>query len=90
MPCCPATPPTTATARVAATEPLTAPKVHLHLQVGDLARSVDFYRALFGAEPVKLLPGYAKFLPAWGPVNLPCRRATPCRPAARSATWASS
>ena len=54
-------------------EPTTAiasPKVHIHLHVRDLAASVNFYRALFGTEPVKLLPGYAKFLPSWGPVNL--------------------
>ena len=70
MPCCPPTSSTPASTNRAAAEVLAAPKVHLHLQVGDLARSVDFYRALFGVEPVKLLPGYAKFLPGWGPVNL--------------------
>jgi catechol 2,3-dioxygenase-like lactoylglutathione lyase family enzyme len=31
------------------------------LHVRDLARSVEFYRKLFAAEPVKLRPGYAKF-----------------------------
>jgi catechol 2,3-dioxygenase-like lactoylglutathione lyase family enzyme len=38
-----------------------APKPHIALHVRDLARSVDFYRKLFAAEPVKLRPGYAKF-----------------------------
>jgi catechol 2,3-dioxygenase-like lactoylglutathione lyase family enzyme len=47
-----------------------SPKVHVHLHVRDMAASVNFYRLLFGTEPVKLLPGYAKFLPTWGPVNL--------------------
>ena len=36
-------------------------KVHLALNVSDVARSVDFYRAVFGVEPVKSKPGYAKF-----------------------------
>src|SRR4051812_45199025 len=44
--------------------PLTvAPAVrfHLSLNVGDLARSVEFYRTLFGAEPAKRRGDYAKF-----------------------------
>ena len=45
-------------------------KVHIHMHVSDLAKSRAFYRAFFGAEPVKEKPGYAKFLPEWGPVNL--------------------
>ena len=45
-------------------------KVHVHLHVSDLAKSREFYRAFFGAPPVKDKPGYVKFLPAWGPVNL--------------------
>lgn len=46
------------------------PKAHLHLQVTDLSHAVDFYHAFFGSHPVKLKPGYAKFLPNWAPVNL--------------------
>ena len=34
---------------------------HLALTVSDVERSVAFYRALFGVEPSKLRPGYAKF-----------------------------
>ncbi len=34
---------------------------HLALTVSDVERSIPFYRALFGAEPVKEKPGYAKF-----------------------------
>ena len=36
---------------------------HLAITVSDLDRSVPFYRALLGAEPAKLKPGYAKFEP---------------------------
>ena len=45
-------------------------RVHIALEVGDLQRSIDFYRVLFGAEPVKLRPGYAKFEPGEPSVNL--------------------
>jgi len=45
-------------------------KVHIHMHVSDLAKSREFYRAFFGADPAKEKPGYVKFLPAWGPVNL--------------------
>jgi len=45
------------------------PKAHVALHVRDLARSVDFYRKLFAAEPVKLRPGYAKFDIAQPPLN---------------------
>ena len=34
---------------------------HLALTVSDVERSVPFYRALFGIEPTKVRPGYAKF-----------------------------
>ena len=36
-------------------------KPHLALTVTDVDRSLPFYRALFGAEPAKVRPGYAKF-----------------------------
>ena len=45
------------------------PKAHVALHVRDLARSVEFYRKLFAAEPVKLRPGYAKFDIARPPLN---------------------
>jgi catechol 2,3-dioxygenase-like lactoylglutathione lyase family enzyme len=45
-------------------------KVHLHLHVSDLAKSREFYEKFLGAEPVKVKPGYVKFLPEWAPVNL--------------------
>jgi catechol 2,3-dioxygenase-like lactoylglutathione lyase family enzyme len=34
---------------------------HLALTVTDVGRSTTFYRALFGREPIKVRPGYAKF-----------------------------
>jgi catechol 2,3-dioxygenase-like lactoylglutathione lyase family enzyme len=34
---------------------------HLALTVTDVERSIPFYRALFGVEPAKAQPGYAKF-----------------------------
>ena len=37
------------------------PKVHVALNVNDFEKSVQFYKAMFGLEPVKLKPGYAKF-----------------------------
>jgi catechol 2,3-dioxygenase-like lactoylglutathione lyase family enzyme len=36
-------------------------KFHLSLNVSDLPRSLAFYSALFGTEPVKVYPDYAKF-----------------------------
>jgi predicted enzyme related to lactoylglutathione lyase len=34
---------------------------HLALTVSDVERSIPFYEALFGVEPIKVRPGYAKF-----------------------------
>jgi catechol 2,3-dioxygenase-like lactoylglutathione lyase family enzyme len=34
---------------------------HLALTVSDVERSIPFYEALFGVEPSKVRPGYAKF-----------------------------
>jgi len=53
--------------------PMSAPtnaKVHLHMHVSDLAKSREFYEKFLGAGPVKVKPGYVKFLPDWAPVNL--------------------
>jgi catechol 2,3-dioxygenase-like lactoylglutathione lyase family enzyme len=36
-------------------------KVHVALNVGKFEESVHFYRAMFGVDPVKWKPGYAKF-----------------------------
>jgi catechol 2,3-dioxygenase-like lactoylglutathione lyase family enzyme len=45
-------------------------RIHLGLAVKDLGRSLTFYRTLFGQEPTKTRPGYAKFEVAEPPVNL--------------------
>jgi len=45
-------------------------KVHVHMHVSGLAKSREFYRAFFGAAPIKEKPDYITFLPSWGPVNL--------------------
>jgi catechol 2,3-dioxygenase-like lactoylglutathione lyase family enzyme len=45
-------------------------KVHVHMQVSDFEKSKEFYARFFGALPVKSKPGYAKFLPELGPLNL--------------------
>lgn len=45
------------------------PAMHVSLRVRDLARSVDFYRRLFG-EPAKVKPGYAKFVAQEPPLHL--------------------
>src|SRR5215470_12232090 len=45
-------------------------RVHVHLHVSDLAKSREFYERFLGSGPVKVKPGYVKFLPDWAPVNL--------------------
>jgi len=40
------------------------------MHVSDLAKSREFYEKFLGAGPVKVKPGYVKFLPEWAPVNL--------------------
>lgn len=44
-------------------------KAHIAIRVWDVPRSVEFYRRLFGIEPVKLHPGYAKFDVVDPPLN---------------------
>jgi catechol 2,3-dioxygenase-like lactoylglutathione lyase family enzyme len=45
-------------------------RFHVSLNVTDLGASVAFFRTLFGAEPAKLRPDYAKFEPADPPLVL--------------------
>ena len=45
-------------------------RIQLALNVNDLEESVAFYRKLFGAEPVKVRPGYANFAIAEPPLKL--------------------
>ena len=46
------------------------PRVHVHMTVSDLDKSRDFYTRFLGVAPVKEKPGYVKFLPGFGPLNL--------------------
>ena len=46
------------------------PKVHVAINVNDIEESVAFYRAMFGIDPIKLKPGYAKFDVVEPPLNL--------------------
>jgi catechol 2,3-dioxygenase-like lactoylglutathione lyase family enzyme len=48
----------------------TAARLHIGLSVTSVERSLAFYRALFGAEPSKVRPGYAKLEPPDPSVNL--------------------
>lgn len=43
------------------TQMSTTTRMHVALNVSDLERSVAFYRTLFGVEPSKLFPDYARF-----------------------------
>lgn len=45
-------------------------RIQLALNVADLEASIDFYRAVFGAEPHKRRPGYANFAIADPPLKL--------------------
>jgi lactoylglutathione lyase len=47
-----------------------APRIHVHMTVTDLGKSRAFYEQFLGTMPVKVKPGYVKFLPDWGPLNL--------------------
>lgn len=52
-------------------------KVHVSLTVRDIDASVAFYRRLFGVEPAKLKPAYAKFDVPHPPVNLTLSQGAP-------------
>ena len=45
-------------------------KAHLAINVRDVEKSIDFYRAMLGIEPSKVRTGYAKFDVANPPLNL--------------------
>ena len=57
------------TSRQSAVEFATETRVHVAINVSSLERSLPFYTTLFGQEPAKLRPGYAKFEVASPPVN---------------------
>lgn len=45
-------------------------KAHISLNVKDVSKSIEFYQRLFGIEPLKIRPGYAKFDVQNPPLNL--------------------
>jgi catechol 2,3-dioxygenase-like lactoylglutathione lyase family enzyme len=59
-------------------------KVHVALNVRDVEKSIGFYRKLFGIEPSKVRPGYAKFDVQYPPVNLSLNQGTPASSGALS------
>ena len=56
-------------------------KFHTSLNVSDLTRSVEFYRALLGVEPAKVRDNYAKFDLAEPPLVLSLIPGRPARAA---------
>ena len=52
-------------------------KVHAALTVRDVEASVGFYRRLFGVEPSKVRPGYAKFDVQYPPINFSLNQGNP-------------
>ena len=52
-----------------ANDSIKALKAHVAIHVNDVARSIDFYRKLFGIEPSKVRTGYAKFDVVDPPLN---------------------
>ncbi|MDP9266773.1 MAG: VOC family protein [Acidobacteriota bacterium] len=54
------------------------PKFHLSLDVKNVEDSVRFYSILFGMQPSKLKPGYAKFDLERPAVNLTLQENAPC------------
>src|SRR5262249_11910026 len=52
------------------TQSIRALKPHVSFNVADVAQSIEFYRKMFGIEPSKVPPGYAKFDVQNPPLNL--------------------
>src|SRR5687767_5470165 len=50
------------------------------MAVSNLEKSREFYEKFFGVAPVKVKPGYVKFLPGFGPLNLALSQAHPSGP----------
>lgn len=53
------------------------PKVHVHMKVSSLEKSRAFYEKFLGTAPVKVKPGYLKFLAPFAPLNLALSEAAP-------------
>lgn len=50
-------------------------KTHISLNVKNTEESIEFYKKMFGTEPYKVKPGYAKFDIADPPLNLTMNQA---------------
>ncbi len=50
-------------------------RIHVHVAVNDLQQSINFYSALFAAQPTVLKPDYAKWMLDDPRVNFAFRRA---------------
>jgi len=53
-------------------------KLHVSLDVKNIEESIRFYSALFGMQPTKLRPGYAKFDADFPAVNLALQEKDHC------------
>ncbi|MDQ3010605.1 MAG: VOC family protein [Acidobacteriota bacterium] len=50
-------------------------KAHISINVGNVQRSIEFYRKMLGIEPLKVRTGYAKFDVQNPPLNLALNQA---------------
>ncbi|MCU1284553.1 MAG: Glyoxalase/bleomycin resistance protein/dioxygenase [Acidobacteriales bacterium] len=57
---------------------MTTSKVHVSLDVENLAQSIRFYSVLFNTEPTKIKPKYAKFDLDEPSLNLTMNETKPC------------
>ena len=64
--------------------PISALKAHIALNVRDVEPSIDFYRKLFGMDPVKVRKGYAKFDVQNPPLNISLNESAGSGPGALS------
>lgn len=55
-------------------------RTHIALDVSNLDHAVDFYSALFGIVPFRVLPGYAQFLVEDPALNLALTERSPSPP----------
>jgi catechol 2,3-dioxygenase-like lactoylglutathione lyase family enzyme len=64
--------------------PVSALKAHIALNVRNVGASIDFYRKLFGIDPVKVREGYAKFDVHNPPLNISLNESAAAGPGALS------
>ena len=64
--------------------PVSVLKAHIALNVREVRASIDFYRKLFGIDPVKVRQGYAKFDVHNPPLNVSLNESSVAGPGALS------